>query len=359
MRRHIFTVFTGLIALSMLLAACAPAAAPTAIVEPTQAAAEPTAAPADPTATTAVEPTATTAAMPAGVDPATLTGDIYAAGSSTVGPLSEAVAEQFIADGFTGQIKNDIIGSGAGFERFCKTGETDIANASRPIKDTEIANCAALNPVRTPIGFKVGLDAIAIVVNKDNTFLTNVTMEQLGKIFTSAEKWSDVDPSWPAEPILRYTPGTDSGTYDFFAEFAIQKPNKLKTLDEAKKLVLNAKNLNQSEDDNVLVQGVEGNKYAIGYFGFAYYKAQSDRLNVLSINGITPSEKTAEDGSYALSRPLFLYSDAAILKAKPQVAGFIRYYLENVNSLIHKVGYFPASADTLAKSLADLDAALK
>ncbi len=367
MRRHVFSIFTLLIVLSMILAACAPATAPTVeatqAVEPTaEAMPEATATEAMPEATEAMpEATATEAMEPAVdmTDPASLSGDIYTAGSSTVGPLSEAVQEQFIADGFTGQIKNDIIGSGAGFERFCKTGETDIANASRAIKDTEIESCKALSPARDPIGFLVGLDAIAVVINKDNDFVTNVTTEQLTKLFTSAEKWSDVDPAWPAEPILRYTPGTDLGTFDFFVETVIQKPNKLATLDEAKALALDAKNLNLSEDDNVLVQGVEGNKYAIGYFGYAYYKAQADRLKVLTVNDVVPSEATAEDGSYLLARPLFIYSDAGILKAKPQVAGFISYYLENVNDLIGTVGYFPASEEALNTGIADLDNALK
>ena len=122
---------------------------------------------------------------------------------------------------------------------------------------------------------------------------------------------------------------------------------------------MEAKNLNQSEDDNVLVQGVEGNKYAIGYFGFAYFKEEGAILKALTINGIQPSEATAEDGSYLLARPLFIYSDASILKAKPQVAGFIRYYLENVNGLVSQVGYFPASQTALDEGLAALDAALK
>ncbi len=355
MRRKSFTALGALAVLSMLLAACAPAAAPTAM--PTTAAAESTSTQPAAAEATATQPSVEPTLDP--YDPAAVTGDIYTAGSSTVGPLTEAVIEQFVADGFTGQVKNDIIGSGAGFERFCKTGETDIANASRPIKDSEVENCGKLSPARTPIGFLVGLDAIAVVVNKQNDFLTNVTLDQLGKIFTSAEKWSDVDPSWPAEPILRYTPGTDSGTFDFFVETVLQKPNQIANLDDAKKLALDAKNLNLSEDDNVLVQGVEGNKYAIGYFGFAYYKEQADRMKVISVDGITPSEQTAEDASYVLSRPLFIYSDAGIIKAKPQVGAFIRYYIENVNSLIEKVGYFPASQARLDEGLAALDAAMK
>ncbi|MBP8857533.1 MAG: PstS family phosphate ABC transporter substrate-binding protein [Anaerolineaceae bacterium] len=281
------------------------------------------------------------------VDPGALTGEIYTAGSSTVGPLTEAVIEQFINEGFTGQIKNDIIGSGAGFERFCVSGETDVANASRAIKSSEVESCAKLTPARTPIEFRVGTDAIAVVVSKDNTFATDITLAELAMLFTTAENWSDVRAEWPNEPIQRFTPGTDSGTFDFFVEVVIQKPQKLEKIEDAKALALSASNLQTSEDDNVLVQGVEGSPYAIGYFGFAYYQEQAANLHALSIDGVAPSGETAESGDYVLARPLFIYSDAEIMKAKPQVAAFINYYLTYVNDLIGEVGYFPASAEAL------------
>ena len=358
-RRYQFVSF-ALIISALLLAACQPAAtpaptqAPAVVEQPTSAPAEPTAAPVEPTA----EPAPVESGILPEVDPAALSGTIYAAGSSTVYPLSEAVAEQFKADGFAGEIKIDSIGSGAGFERFCKTGESDIANASRGIKDGEVENCKAIS--RTPIEFRVGTDAIAVVVSKENTFLTDLTLEQLGVIFSDkAEKWSDVDPSWPNEPILRFTPGTDSGTFDFFVEEVIQKPAKIEKLDEAKKLVLNAKNLQTSEDDNVLVKGIEGSPYAIGYFGFAYYQAEAANLKAISLNGVTPNFESAESGEYKLSRPLFIYSDASILKSKPQVAGFINYYLTTVNDVIGDVGYFPASEEALTAAQQALADALK
>ena len=336
MRRSLYTFILVLMALSLALSACSTATATTPATQPTTAA-EPT---------RAAEPT--TVPVPTDpFDPAAVSGDIYTAGSSTVGPLSEAIQEMFIADGFQGEIKNDIIGSGAGFERFCKTGETDIANASRKIKDGEIANCAALSPIRNPIEFRVGTDAIAIVVSKENDFATDITLKELELLFTTATQWSDVRPEWPAEDIQRFTPGTDSGTFEFFVEVAIQKPNKIEKLDDAKKLALEASNLQASEDDNVLVKGVEGSKYAIGYFGYAYYQREQGNLKALSINSITPSFKTAESGEYVLARPLFIYSDAEIMKAKPQVAAFIHYYLSNVNTVINEVGYFPASNDAL------------
>ncbi|NPV84411.1 MAG: phosphate ABC transporter substrate-binding protein PstS family protein [Anaerolineae bacterium] len=356
---------------SMALAACAPQATPMAEptkaeqpAEPTKAAeqpAEPTKAaeqPAEPTKA-AEQPASPTEApaepaqqgMLPEVDPASLSGSIYAAGSSTVYPLAEAIAEEFKADGFTGEIKIDSIGSGGGFERFCKTGESDISNASRKIKDSEVENCGKLSPARTPIEFRVGTDAIAVVVSKDNDFVTDVTLEELAAIFSTAEKWSDVRPEWPAEPIQRFVPGTDSGTFDFFVEEVIQKPQKIEKLDAAKEIVLAAKNQQASEDDNVLVQGVLGSPYAVGYFGFAYYKNEEANLKALSINGIAPTFESAESGEYKLSRPLFIYSDAGIMKAKPQVAGFISYFLTNVNTVIEDVGYFPASEAALKEAM--------
>ncbi|MBN1372636.1 MAG: substrate-binding domain-containing protein, partial [Anaerolineaceae bacterium] len=193
MRRPFYFVFAALLVFSVVLSACAPVAAPTSAP-----AAEATQAPAA-EATQAEQPAAEVVNSD---DPSMLEGDIYSAGSSTVGPLSEAIQELFTNEGFPGQIKNDIVGSGAGFERFCKTGETDVANASRAIKDGEVASCRALSPAREPIPFLVGLDAIAVVVNKENDFAKDVTLEQLQQLFTSAELWSDVDPSWPAEPVL-------------------------------------------------------------------------------------------------------------------------------------------------------------
>jgi phosphate transport system substrate-binding protein len=357
MQRKLYSILVSLVLVVFLLAACTPAATPAPVKEPTTvpAATEaptevPVAAEAPTEAPAANEAPAVESGQLPEVVPADLKGDVYAAGSSTVYPLAEAIAENFKADGYTGQIKIDSIGSGGGFERFCKTGETDIANASRGIKDAEVENCKAIN--RTPVAFKVGLDAIAIVVNKDNDFLTDVTVDELGKIFSGdAEKWSDVNPDWPAEPIQRFVPGTDSGTFDFFVEFVLQKPRKIEKLDDAKKLALAAKNQQASEDDNVLVQGVEGSKYAIGYFGFAYFKNNEANLKTISIDGIAPSFETAESGEYLLSRPLYLYTDAQIMKDKPQVAGFINYFLANVDDVIGDVGYFPVSDEAMEASI--------
>jgi ABC-type phosphate transport system substrate-binding protein len=157
--------------------------------------------------------------------------------------------------------------------------------------------------------------------------------------------WSEVNSEWPAQPIKRYAPGTDSGTYDFFIETVMQ-PAYEKDAKKAMEAFQNA-NPQQSEDDNVLVQGVQGDPYAIGFFGFAYFQEQEGSLKAVAVNGIEPNLETAESGEYLLARPIFIYSDAAIMKEKPQVAAFINFYLNRVNEVIEDVGYFPASEEAM------------
>lgn len=353
---HILTIL-----IVIFVAACGPVQKETpqlstfAPAEPTQPVvateALPTSAPVEPTETTATTEAPTTSeaggiVLPE-VDPLSVSGDIIIAGSSTVFPLTERMAERFQQEGFSGNITIDSIGTGAGFERFCVSGETDISNASRPIKESEVDACKAIG--RNPIGFRVGTDALAVVVNPENDFVTNLTMEELAKVFSNAsEKWSDINPNWPDEPILRFIPGTDSGTFDYFVEEVFDK-------DETPHLA--ASNTQLSEDDNILVQGVIGNKYAIGYFGYAYYQENADKLKILSIEGVEPTKENVDNNTYPLSRPLFIYSDAQIMRAKPQVAAFINFFLTFVNEEIIKVGYFPAPADALeAAKQAWLDA---
>jgi phosphate transport system substrate-binding protein len=301
----------------------------------------------EPTATQAVQPTATaqaaaptatmaaqngTGSMLPEVNPLEVSGDIVAAGSSTVFPLAERMAERFQDEGYSGNITIDSIGSGAGFERFCGAGETDISDASRPIKDAERENCAAIG--REPIEFRIGTDALAVVVSQENDFIGNATMEELATIFSNAaETWSDVNASWPDEPIQRFIPGTDSGTFDFFVEAIFNSDEEPH---------LSASNTQLSEDDNVLVQGVLGSPYAIGYFGYAYYAENADTLRVLSVEGIEPTRENVDNNSYPLSRPLFMYSDAQIMREKPQVAAFLNFVLTYVNEEVVDVGYFPA-----------------
>lgn len=331
--------FASLILLTLTLASCAGPATPSPTpVPPTQA---PTVAP-SPTPippTQAPTPASGEVHLPE-VNPLEVTGDIIIAGSSTVFPLAERLAERFRDEGYSGNITIDCIGSGAGFERFCKAGETDISKASRPIKDSEREACRSIG--REPLEFRIGTDALAVVVSRENDFIYDVTLEELAKIFSAeAVKWSDVNPEWPDREILRFTPGTDSGTFDFFVE---------EVLDKDKERALSAPNLQLSEDDNVLVQGVLGSPYAIGYFGYAYYAENADRLRALSIEGVEPNAETVDSGTYPLARPLFMYSTADIMREKPQVAAFLNFVLTHVNEEIRDVGYFPASTEALNAS---------
>ncbi len=245
------------------------------------------------------------------------------------------------------------IGTGAGFERFCKTGETDISNASRAIKSSEAELCTAIG--RTPLEFRVGTDALAVVVNPENDFVTSLSKEQLGKIFAGQFKsWNEVDPSFPAEAIKVYSPGADSGTFDYFIEAAVAPvtPNAEGKADVAlgEEALLGLEGAQFSEDDNVLVQGVEGDKYAIGYFGYAYFAENQGALKALHVNDVEPSEANVNNGTYPLARPLFIYSDAKIMQDKPQVAAFIAFYLSQLDDNILDVGYFPAPVNAIYSS---------
>ncbi len=282
------------------------------------------------------------------VNPLEVSGDIITAGSSTVFPLSEAMAERFKDEGYPDNITIDSIGSGAGFERFCVAGESDVSNASRPIKDSERESCGAIN--RIPIEFRVGTDALAVTVSKDNDFVDNLTMEQLALAFSTAVTWADVNPEWPDEPIQRFSPGTDSGTFDYFVE---------EVFDKDKEPILSADAIQLSEDDNVLVQGVTGSPYAIGYFGYAYYQENAEALKIVAINDVQATAENVDNASYPLARPLFIYSDAGIMAEKPQVAAFINFYLTYVNEEIERVGYFPAEASVLEAAKQSLLNAMK
>jgi phosphate transport system substrate-binding protein len=176
-------------------------------------------------------------------------------------------------------------------------------------------------------------------MSAENDFVENLTKEQLAQIFSGeAKAWADVDPNWPAEPIQLFSPGNDSGTFDYFVE---------EIFDEDETRILNAPGIQLSEDDNVLVQGVLGSPYAIGYFGYAYYVENAGTLKVLSIEGVEPKQENVDNGAYPLARPLFIYSDAKIMQEKPQVAAFINFFLTYVNEEVVDVGYFPAPAAAL------------
>lgn len=367
-------VWSGLLALAIAVSACAAPTtqAPASNTEASQAttAVQPTTAPTEAAPATAA-PTEVPAGpftLPSVLTPADVEGDIITAGSSTVFPVTEKMAELFEQEGFAGSITVDSIGTGAGFERFCTTGETDISNASRAINAREIAACAAIG--RNPLEFRVGTDALAVVVSAENDFVDALTLTELAAIFSTATTWADVRADWPAEPIQRFSPGTDSGTFDYFIE-AVMQPTNDGDADAGEAALLNSEGTQYSEDDNVLAQGVEGSQYAIGYFGYAYYSAEAGALKAVPIvslaketeaagdaekikaAAITPELAAVNAGTYPLARPLFIYSDAKIMQDKPQVAAFILFYLTQVNNEVLDVGYFPATDNVLGTAYAN------
>ena len=261
-----------------------------------------------------------------------LKGEIIIDGSSTVAPISSAVAEKFFRENRNVNIAIGISGTGGGFKKFA-VGEIDIANASRKIKEKE-AKEAKKNGVEY-IELQVALDGIAVVVNKENTWAQELTEEDLKKIWENGSKimnWKEINPSWPSEVIKLYGPDQDSGTFDYFVEEILGKDGKIRI------------DYSPSSDDNQLVQGVEGDKGSLGFFGYAYYIEQKDKLNAVAVNGVRPTDETVKTGKYKpLSRPLYIYVNKKSLKEKPEVRAFVEYYLKNASKAVKLTGYVPLS----------------
>ncbi len=255
-------------------------------------------------------------------------------GSSTVYPVTEAVAEEFQKQSGI-KVTVGISGTGGGFKKFCR-GETDISNASRPILQKEIDACKekGIRYIELPVAF----DALTVVINPQNTWAEKLTVAQLKKMWEPAAKgtitnWNQIDPSFPNAPLKLFGAGADSGTFDYFTEAIVGKSKSSRP------------DYTGSEDDNVLVQGVSSDKNALGYFGYAYYEENKGRLKAVAIdNGkgpVKPSVQTVLDGSYnPLSRPIFIYVNAESAK-KPEVKSFVEFYMRNGERLVKKVAYIP------------------
>lgn len=258
-----------------------------------------------------------------------LTGTIKIDGSSTVYPITQAVAEEFNKVNPNVNITVGISGTGGGFKKFV-VGETDINDASRKVKGEELEKAKA-NGIDM-MELEVAYDGIAVVVNKDNNWVDDITTEELKKIWDKDSKvvyWSDVRPEWPKEKIKLYGPGTDSGTFDYFTAEINGEEKRIRT------------DYTASEDDNVLVQGVTGDKYAMGFFGHSYYEENKDTLKALKINGVEPTTENIRNGSYKpLSRPLFIYVNTKSLE-RPELKTFVKFYLEKAKDLVEQVGYVP------------------
>ena len=274
-----------------------------------------------------------------------LTGAVRIDGSSTVYPLTALAAEDFMAANPGVQVTVAASGTGGGFEKFCR-GETDANDASRAIKDEEAANCAAAG-----IDFAqltVATDALTVVVNKENTWATCLTVEELAKIWapdSTVANWNEVRADFPDEPLKLFGPGTDSGTFDYFTDEINGEEGASRA------------DYTPSEDDNVIVQGVSGSKGGLGYFGFTYFEENADKLNAVEIDSgagcVAPSVESAQDGTYTpLARPLFVYPSKQAL-AQPQVKAFFDYYIANDAAIAEAALFIPLNEEQRAQLEAD------
>ncbi|HQV89343.1 MAG: PstS family phosphate ABC transporter substrate-binding protein [Nitrosomonas sp.] len=261
-------------------------------------------------------------------------------GSSTVFPITEAVAEDFqIAKRGAVRVTVGISGTGGGFKKFCRN-EVDVVNASRPITASEMEVCkqAGIQYIEMPIAF----DALTVVVNPKNTWSKTVTIEELKKIWEPVAQgkithWNQINPAWPDKKIKLYGPGADSGTFEYFTEAVVGKAKSSRG------------DYTASEDDNVLVQGVASDIYALGFFGFAYYIENSKKINAVAIDsgngGVLPSAVTVENTSYKpLSRPVFIYINVKSAE-RPEIQEFVNFYMKNAPELVAEVKYFPLSKE--------------
>lgn len=325
---------------SMILAACGDDDDPTATPGSPQTgqSAQAPAAEASPT----TEQSASTPGDDSEVDYSALSGRVTVDGSSTVFPVTQAMAEEFslVADGV--QVPVGVSGTGGGFTKFCN-GETDIQDASRPIKAEEADVCEAngIEYVEIPVAF----DGLSVLVNPENDWVECLTVEQLKTIWEpeaegTITRWNQVDPSFPDEPLVLYGPGTDSGTYDYFTSVITGEEGASRG------------DFTGSEDDNILVQGIAGNRSALGFFGYAYYVENQDALKLVAVDDekgdegcVEPSEETIEDGTYQpLSRPIFIYVSATAAE-RPEVSAFIDFYLNEGPNIIPQIGYIPFSVE--------------
>lgn len=276
-----------------------------------------------------------------------LSGSIEIDGSSTVYPISQAVAEEFMIEtGGDVRVTVGVSGTGGGFRRFC-AGETEISNASRAIKDDERQLCeqAGIDPLE----LQVAIDGLAVAVNPENTFVQCLTVEELRRIWepgSTLQQWSEVREGLPAQPLRLYGPGTNSGTFDYFTEAIVGEEDASRS------------DYSASEDDNVLVQGVGGDVNALGYFGYAYFIENQDQLRAIGVdNGsgcVQPTPETVTGGQYApLSRPLFIYVNRNML-SRPEVAAFVRFYMENAAELVGEVGYVPMDAAGYQSNISEI-----
>ncbi len=274
-----------------------------------------------------------------------LSGQIAADGSSTVFPITQAVAEEFNRENPDVRVSVGTSGTGGGFEKFCN-GETDISDASRPIDPEEEAACRQ-NGIEY-VELQVAVDGLSVMVNPQNSFVQCLTVDELKKIWapdSNVKMWNQVRPDFPNQPIALYGPGTDSGTFDYFTDEIVGEEGASRS------------DYTASEDDNVLVQGIAGDTNALGYFGYAYFTQNTDKLKAVAVDDgkgcVTPNEQTITSGQYSpLSRPLFIYVKKQSA-SRPEVRGFVDFFFQVGNELNREVGYIPVPQQTLAAEKAE------
>lgn len=293
------------------------------------------------------EATEQTQSDTAGDEAAAIEGSVTGDGSSTVAPIMEGIVEEYAGAQPNVQVTVGVSGTGGGFEKFIQ-GETDFSNASRPIKEEEAAKLKEAGIDYTE--FQLAYDGLSVVVSKENDWVEDLTVEDLKKLWVedgTTKKWSDINPEWPDEEVVFYSPGTDSGTFDYFNEVILEDED----------LVSSA---TLSEDDNVLVQGIQADPNAIGFFGYAYYVANQDTLKAVKIGGVEPTNETIESGEYEpLSRPLFTYVSNKAVAEDPAAYDFMKYTLENAGEMAEAVGYVALPEEEYTKGLEALEALKK
>lgn len=270
-------------------------------------------------------------------------------GSSTVYPIIEAVAEDFqIARRGAVRVTVGISGTGGGFKKFCR-GELDVVNASRPITQLEMDACkkAGVQYIEMPIA----IDALTVVINPRNTWSKTMTVDELKQFWEPSAQgkinnWNQVNPSWPDKKVKLFGPGADSGTFEYFTEAIVGRAKSSRG------------DFTASEDDNVLVQGVASDMYALGFFGFAYYIENKNKITAVAVNsgngGVIPSVQTVENGSYQpLSRPVFIYVNSRST-SKPEIQDFVKFFMENAAALVTEVKYFPLSPTVYTNNLENM-----
>jgi phosphate transport system substrate-binding protein len=279
----------------------------------------------------------------------TLSGEVVITGSSTVFPVSDAMAERFMENNPEVNVTVDSTGSGGGFENHFCPGDSDVNGASRPIKDSEKQHCAD-NGV-SPVEFHIAGDALTVAVNNNADWVDSMTFDELSQIWRKdgAETWSDVRDDWPDEPLELFGPASTSGTYDWFNENVVGEEYDHTAQHEP------------TEEDNLIVQGIQDSEYAMGYFGYAYYNENSDSVKAVKIaaeEGDEPTEPSlanAKDGSYPMARPLFIYPSEEAIQRKP-VYEFLSFYLEKAETdLVQEIGYVPSSVEMRDENLSKLD----